>query len=324
MSRLRLSLACGPYDRVRPLLQGLVAVDGVDLTTLEVSPASELFWRVLRHEEFDIAELSLSNYIMESARGIDRFVAIPVFPHRAFRHSSIWVREDSGLERPEDLAGRRVGIPEYSMTMLLFTRGFLADDHGVAPSDITWAQVRPDRIEYDPPAVALENAPPGATLDDLLATGAVDAIVTTRVPTLRDTQARRMFRDPEGVEAAYYRRTRIFPIMHLVVLRRAVFEANRWLVANLMSAFQESKAVAYRSIHHSQPLVSLPWFALDVEREWSVFDGDPFPYGIEPNLPTLAAAVRWSFEQGLSPREVSVDDLFPQEARDAFAFHDQR
>jgi 4,5-dihydroxyphthalate decarboxylase len=318
-----LSLACGPYDRVRPLLEGLVTIDGVDLTTLEVSPASELFWRMLRHEEFDVAELSMSNYIMEIARDIDRFVAIPVFPHRSFRHSSIWVLEDSELERPEDLAGRRIGIPEYSMTMMLFTRGFLADDHGVSPSDVNWVQVRPERIEYDPPDVAIENAPADVTLDGLLRAGDVDAIVTTRVPEA-GAGARRLFRDPERVEAAYYQRTRIFPIMHLVVVRRPVFEANRWLAASLMKAFEDSKAMAYGWLHHSQPMASLPWFALDVEREWSIFGGDPFPYGIGPNLPTLAAALRWSFEQGLSARALEVDDLFPREALDAFAFHHQR
>jgi len=323
VSRLRLSLACGPYDRVRPLLQGLVAVDGVDLTTLEVSPASELFWRMLRHEEFDIAELSMSNYIMEIARGVDRFVAIPVFPHRSFRHSSIWVREDSRLERPEDLAGRHIGIPEYSMTMLLFTRGFLADDHGVRPSDIHWVQARPERIEYETPDVPIENAPAGSTLDGLLRAGDVDAIVTTRVPEA-DVGARRLFRDAVSIEAAYYQRTRIFPIMHIVVVRRSVFDANRWLAPNLMKAFEDSKAIAYRWLHDSQPTASLPWLALDVEREWGIFGGDPFPYGIDPNLPTLAAAVRWSFEQGLSPRSLEVDDLFPREARDAFAFHRQR
>lgn len=324
MSGLRLSLACGPYDRVRPLLEGRVAVAGVDLTPVEVSPASELFWRMLRHEEFDVAELSLSNFIMEQARGIDRFVGIPVFPHRAFRHSAIWVREDSEIERPEGLAGRRIGIPEYSMTMLLFVRGFLAEDHAVAPEDITWVQVRPDRVEYDVPGVHLENAE-NASLDDLLAGGAVDAIVTTRSPRLTGgQQARRLFRAPEVVEAAYYSRTQIFPIMHVVVVRRSIFEQNRWLVASLMSAFEESKGIAYARLYESQPHASLPWLALDLEREWAVFGGDPFPNGIEPNLPTLSAATRWSHGQGLSPRALEVDELFPLEARDVFAFHRQR
>jgi 4,5-dihydroxyphthalate decarboxylase len=181
-------------------------------------------------------------------------------------------------------------------------------------------------VEYEPPDVPIENAPEGARLEDLLTSKAVDAIVTTRrPPTPTGTVSpRRLFDDPFAVEADYFRRTSIFPIMHLVVIRRAVYEANPWLVANLTAAFEEAKSLAYRSLRESQPPVSLPWFANDLEREWQVFGGDPYPYGIEPNLPTLEASLRWSSDQGLSPRLATIDELFPVEAKDAFDFHDQR
>jgi 4,5-dihydroxyphthalate decarboxylase len=325
MKGLRLSFASGAYDRVRPLLEGTVGVEGVDLVPVRVSPASELFWRMLRHEEFDVSELSLSNYIMEVARGLDRFVAIPVFPHRAFRQSALWVRADSPVHQPEDLKSKRIGIPEYSMTMMLVVRGFLSDDHGIAPSDVTWVAVRRERMDYALPQVPFEHAPEGSRLEDLLARGDVDAIVTTRTPTTAaGSTVRRLFANVQEVEQSYYRRTQIFPIMHLIAIRRSIYEANRWLAANLVSAFESSKSAAYEWLRDSQPYASLPWFSLDLEREWAAFDGDPFPYGVAPNLPTLTAAVRWSLEQGLSPRPIEVEELFPIEAVDPFASRQQR
>jgi 4,5-dihydroxyphthalate decarboxylase len=327
MGRLSLSLACGAYDRVRPILEGIVPVEGVDLIPLKVMPASELFWRLIRHEEFDIAEMSLSNYVMERSRGIDRFMAIPVFPHRAFRHSSLWVRSDAGIDRPEDLAGRRIGIPEYSMTMMLFVRGLLQHEYGVTPAQVTWVRARPERADYEPPSVPIEDAPPGTSLDALLLDGRVDAIVTTRVPSAARGEAplvRRLVADPRAAEAAYLRRTGIFPIMHAIVMRREVYQANRWLATNLVQAFEKAKEIAYGWLHESQPYCSLPWLAQELESQWDVFGGDPFPYGIEPNRRTLEAATSWSFEQGLSPRQVSVEELFAPETVEPFAHHGQR
>jgi 4,5-dihydroxyphthalate decarboxylase len=327
MGPLVVSLACGDYDRVRPILDGRVGVEGADVVPVTVMPASELFWRMLRHEEFDVGELSLSNHIMAVSRGDDRFVGIPVFPHRSFRHSALWVRADSPLERLEDLAGRRVGIPEYSMTMLLFVRGLLAHEHGVRPTDVTWVRARPERVEYDIPSVRIEDAPAGETLDRLLLDGRIDALVSTRVPTAglaRGAVFRRLVSDPKGEEEAYFRRTGIFPIMHLIVIRRAVYTAHRWLAVNLVTAFERSKALAYERLLESQPSCSLPWLGLDLEREWGVFGGDPFPYGVGPNLATLTAATSWSYEQGLSARPVAVEELFAPETVDSFTHHAQR
>jgi 4,5-dihydroxyphthalate decarboxylase len=327
MSRLRLSFACAPYDFVRPILDGDVRVEGVDLTGVRVAPAAELFWRQLRHEEFDIAELSLSNYLMETARGVDRFIAIPVFPHREFRHSALWTRTDSDITRPEDLAGKRVGIPEYSMTMMLFVRGLLEHDHGVRPADITWVRVRPERATYEAPDVRVEEAPPGASLDDLLLDGLIDAAVTTRVPPASRGDAprlRRVIPHVRAVEEDYYRRTGIFPIMHVLVLKRAVYEANRWLAPNLLDAFGRAKEMAYENLLSSQPSCTLPWLADEIETTWSVFGGDPYPLGVLRNVRTLDAAAEWSYGQGLSPRRVQVEELFAPEAVGAFQFHAQR
>lgn len=327
MARPSLSFAAGDYDRIRPILEGQVRVEGVDLAPVKVMPAAELFWRMLRHEEFDVAELSLSNYIMEMAHGKSRFIAIPVFPHRTFRQSSLWVRSDSELTRPEDLAGKRVGIPEYSMTMMLFVRGLLSHEHGVHPGDVTWVRSRPERVEYSAPSVRIEDAPQGASLDDMLLDGRIDAAVTTRVPpaaTGPRPRLRRLIADPRAVEEDYYRRTRIFPIMHVVAIRRQAYEAHRWIAVNLVAAFEKAKAAAYERLRESQPYCSLPWFTLDLETEWAPFGGDPFPYGIAPNRPTLEAATCWSFEQGLSPRLVAVEELFAPETVEPFAHQKQR
>ena len=327
MSRLPLSLGCGAYDIVRPLLDGDVTVEGVSLTAVTVMPPAELFWRQLRHEEFDVAEISLLNYLMEVGRDDDRFVAIPVFPYRAFRHSAIWVREESPIERPADLKGKRIGVPEYAMTMLLFVRGFLESDHGVSPSDVEWITVRPERLEYQSASVEPRLAAPGSTLEGLLLSDQVDAIVTTRV---FDAEARarmgirRMLRDARAVEMQYYRQTRIFPIMHTIVLRRAIYEANRWVAASLFAAFQAAKAEAYAALRDGHPEHLLPWFNWHVEDEWDVFGGDPYPYGLDGNTPTLEAALDWCLRQDMIPRPVRLDEVFAVEATDSFTYAGQR
>jgi 4,5-dihydroxyphthalate decarboxylase len=326
MNDLPITFASGAYDSIRPLLEGRIRIEGVRLTGIDVTPPAELFWRQLRHEEFDVAELSLLNFIMEIGHGIDRFVGLPVFPYRAFRQSAIWVRADSDLDRPEDLKGRRIGVPEYAMTMLLFVRGFLEDDHGIRPEDLTWVTVRPERVDQAMPAVPLEYSP-GSTLEGLLADGRVDAIITTRIPTGSHGPApklRRLIPQVREVERAYYRRTRVFPIMHLVVIRRATYEANRWIAASLLSALERSKAEAYAALHEGHPWHPLPWLPLDVEEEWGLFGGDPYPYGLAANLPTLTAATEWAHRQGLAPRRIDVKELFAPEAIDAFTFAAQR
>ncbi|MBI4494460.1 MAG: ABC transporter substrate-binding protein [Chloroflexi bacterium] len=323
MGKLAITLACGDYDRTHALADGSVEPEGVDLNYLPVSPPGEIFWRMLRHEEFDASELSLSNYTMGLARGDTRFVALPVFPYRTFRHSSIWINTEAGIREPRDLIGKRVGCPEYAMTALLFIRGLLQHEYDVPPEAMRWFRARTERVELNlPPGVHIQDLDGGQSLDSRLERGELDAATSaSMLPGFLKGSPRiqRLFPNAREVEAEYYRRTRIFPIMHIVAIRRAVYERNRWLARSLAKAFQAAKERADESARrHISGTCSLPWAALEYEHSQQVFGGDPYPYGVEPNLPTLEAATLYSYEQGLSPRRVAVEELFVPEAVDVF------
>lgn len=324
MARLPLTLACGDYDRTHALVTGTVRPEGIDLNFVPLSPA-EIFWRMLRHAEFDASELSLSGYVMGLSRGDTRFIAIPVFPLRLFRHSYIWFNAGSGVEQPSDLAGKRIGIPEYHMTALLYIRGMLHHDHGVRAEDVRWVRGRTERVELRlPPSVELTDLQPGQSMDDLLERGELDAVAGTRAPRAfhrGGSRIRRLFEDPRATEIEYFRRTGIFPIMHVVVLRREIYEEHRWVAASLAKAFQDAKDEAYRRIEETSSIYSLPFLQFDLEESRRVFNGDPFLYGVERNRPTLEAAVQYSQEQYLSDRPVSVEELFAPETVDAFTGH---
>jgi 4,5-dihydroxyphthalate decarboxylase len=324
MAKLALTLACGDYDKTHGLADGSVEIEGVDLNYLAIEPAGEIFWRMLRHEEFDASELSLSNYMMGVARGDDRFVALPVFPYRVFRHSSIWINVESGIREPKDLAGKKIGSPEYSMTALLYVRGLLQHEYGVAPQDLHWHRGRTERLTL-PPSLHIEDLRPGQTIDDMLESGELDVVASTSVPKgflQGSPRIERLFPNAREVEADYFRRTRIFPIMHVVAIRRQVYERNKWLARSLAKAFQEAKDRSYERLRrHISGLYSLPWSTSDFEDAWRIFDGDPYPYGVPANRPTLEAATQFSFEQGLSDRKLQVEDLFLPEAMDVFASH---
>jgi 4,5-dihydroxyphthalate decarboxylase len=318
MAKLSLTLACNPYDRVQPLIAGSVQPDGVALNFISSLSPGEIFWRMLRHEEFDVSELSLSAYILGLARGDTRFVAIPVFLLRLFRHSYIWVREDAGIERPEDLKGKRVLVPEYHMTALLYIRGALKHDYGVLPEDLHWVRTRVERVDISvPPGVVVEDMDPETTVEDLMASGTIDATAGTRPPR-GPAPMRRLFPNFREVEADYYRRTHIFPIMHVLAIRRPVYEANPWLALNLMQAFEQAKAQAYERLHEVSGIYALPWLNSELQETRAVFGEDAFPYGVEPNRASLDAATLFSHEQGLSERRLSIDELFAPETVDVF------
>lgn len=325
MSRLPLTYAGLSYfDRTVPLEQGTVDVPGVDLNYVAFRSPGDLFRRQAQHAEFEASEMSLSTFIMLIARGDTRFVGIPVFVSRNFRHSQVYVHEDAGIEDPADLAGRDVGIFEYQMTAALWIRAFLQHDHGVAPSDLRWWEgglIEPgyaERLPVElPPGIDVSRIPADRTLEGMLAAGDLDALVTVQPPRGfggGGLPVRRLFPDHREVELDYYRRTGLFPIMHLVVLRRDVYEAHRWLPVTLLQAFTAAKDAGAARLRALTGLaVGLPWLAVSLAEVDDLFGGDAFPYGVPANRETLEAAARYSQEQGLAPREVAVDELFAPE-----------
>jgi 4,5-dihydroxyphthalate decarboxylase len=318
MAKLSLTLACNSYDRVQPLIAGAVQPDGVELNFISSLSPGEIFWRMLRHEEFDVSELSLSAYLLGLARGDTRFVAIPVFLLRLFRHSYIWVREGAGIERPEDLKGKTVLVPEYHMTALLYIRGALKHDYGVLPEDLRWLRTRVERVDIDvPPGVVVQDAGEDQTVEEIMASGKIDATAGTRPPR-GNVPMRRLFPNFREVEADYFRRTGVFPIMHVLAIRREVYEANPWLALNLMQAFDQAKQEAYNRLHEVSGIYSLPWLNNELQETRAVFGDDPFPYGVEPNRASLDAATLYSYEQGLSQRQLTIDELFARETIDVF------
>ena len=263
--RLSLSIAVGNYDRMRPLVDGDVPIDGVDPVFMLLEP-EEIFFRAFRHAPFDVCELSLSSYTLRTARGDCPYIGVPVFPSRAFRHAAITVRRDR-VKRPEDLAGKRVGVPEYQLTANVWARAILQDDYGVAPEAITWVRgglEAPGRIEKNPfvpkPGLVIEEAPEGSTLAGLLAAGGIDAVIAPRAPSTVGGDVGWLFDDPASVAADWYRRTGIFPIMHLLGVRRALAEQHPWLPGALAKAFGAAKRVAMaRLADPSASKVTLPF-----------------------------------------------------------------
>jgi 4,5-dihydroxyphthalate decarboxylase len=320
-----LTLACGDYDRTLALELGQVRPAGIDLTYLRL-PVEEIFWRMLRHAEFDAAEMSMSSYILRRSRGDESFIAIPVFTSRFFRHSCLWVNAESGIERPEDLKGKRIAVPEYQMTAAVWIRGFLQDDFGVKPSDVQWFQgglEQPGRAEkqaIDVPGVEIRAIAPDQTLSAMLGSGEVDALMGARTPSSYDgRRVRRLFPDYRAVEADYFRRTGIFPIMHAVVLRRDVLERHPWAARSLYDAFVAAKAHATARLANSVALgATLPWLVAEVEATRALMGDDYWPYGLEPNRAALSALVRYNFDQGLAARQLEPDELFVPSTLDEF------
>jgi 4,5-dihydroxyphthalate decarboxylase len=321
MPRPMITLACQDYDHTRALVDGSIPVEGVDLKVVTLSPPSQIFLRMLNTEEFDASEMSLSNYLIALAHGDKRFVAIPVFPARVFRHSYIWINVNAGVREPRHLIGKRVGIADYSMTALLFVRGMLKHEYNVLPEDIHWFRRRSEHISIKAPVtLRIDNIGKDQTLDGLLEEGKLDALAVTSPPRsfkMGSALVRRLFPDAREIEADYYRRTKIFPIMHLVVLRRAVYEKNPSIAAALAKAFQQAKQQAYERI--AERLSPMPWINLDLEYARQAIGADICPYGVKQNLATLEAATLYCYEQGLTEQKLSVSELFAPETLDLFS-----
>lgn len=310
MHKLELTLACGRYDRTQPLIDGRVQPEGVDLTFLPLRPG-ETFWRMLNHGEFDASEMSLSSYTILRSEGDTRFIAIPIFPSRVFRHSAVYVRADSRIERPEDLKGKRVGVGDYQMTAAVWVRGFLMHEYGVAPKDIVWVTGKPIRSIRPPVGVRLEPIPANTTLEAMLERGEIEALASVMIPDGLGKTVRRLFRDWRKVEIEYYSKTGIFPIMHTLVLKRRLYEEKPWLAVSLYHAFCRARDLAHHAMYDTDALtVSLPWVIDEVEATRAIFGPQIWDYSIEGSLATLNALVAYLDEQGLSRRRMSVDELF--------------
>ncbi|HYT55520.1 MAG TPA: ABC transporter substrate-binding protein [Verrucomicrobiae bacterium] len=310
-----ITIGCRDYDHTRALADGRVKVDGLELKFVNISPPSQIFLRMLHDEEFDASEMSLSNYMIALGKGDHRFVAIPVFPSRVFRHSYIWIHTEAGIQKPQDLKGKKVGIADYSMTALLFVRGLLQHQYGVLPQDIHWFRRRSEHVAIDiPPGIRIDSIAKDQTLDGLFEDGRLDALAVTSPPRsfLQGSPVvRRLFPDCRTVEAEYYRQTKIFPIMHMVVIRRAIYEQEPTVAIRLVEGFEAAKRNAFED--YTEGLSSLPWVNLDLEYAQQVLGKDVYPYGVKKNLPTLEAATLYSHEQGLTQRRFAVNELFARE-----------
>ena len=310
MSKLKLTLACGRYDRTQPLIDGRVEPEGVDLTFLPLRPG-ETFWRMLNHGEFDVSEMSLSSYTILRSEGDTRFIAIPIFPSRVFRHSAIYLRTDSKVERPQELKGKRIGVGDYQMTAAVWVRGMLTHEYGVQPSDVTWVIGRPIRTIKPPEGVRMELMPPETTLEAMLDRGEIDALASVMIPRAFGTSVRRLFSDPRKVESDYFQKTRIFPIMHTLVLKTRLYEENPWLAVTFHRAFSRARDLTYQSMYDTDALsVSLPWVIDEMESTREIFGPQIWDYSIEGSRPTLEALVTYLDEQKLTRRRMTVEELF--------------
>jgi len=319
MAKLNLSVAVRDYDRTRPLTDGLVQIDGVDPVFMALDP-EEIFFRAFRHAEFDICELSLSSFTIKTAQGNCPYVGVPAFVSRAFRHTSIYVRTDR-IKKPADLKGKRIGVPEYQLTANVWARAILEDDHGVKPSDIHWIRGgleeagRPEKIAITlPEDVRLDNAPEGRTLSSMLEVGEIDAFIGPRVPSGFERGHPNigwLFPDPVAAAKDYYKRTGIFPIMHLVGVRREIVEKQPWLPAAVLKAFDRSKTIALeRLADTSSAKVTLPFVEERLMEARALMGRDYWSYGVAPNRNTLETFLRHHHSQGLSPRLVKVEEMF--------------
>ncbi|TAN20223.1 MAG: hypothetical protein EPN30_10685 [Actinomycetota bacterium] len=309
MGNCHITLALGEYDRTIALLSGQVTPLGVDLTLLPMSDAWDRHQRMIRNEEFDVAELSLSSYLMARERG-QGLIALPIFPYRMFRHQFMLVRKNAGISSPTDLKGKRVGTPMYQTTTMLWVRGMLQHEYGVRPEDIEWVTEREELVAFVPNGVSItvESQP----VEELFAQGKLDAIIVIEEVEerwLNDPEVTRLFPNFPEVESDYYRRTGIYPIMHIVAAKSELVSQFPWLPRSLYDAFAQSLAYSDQ-MEHFPRVVNLAWANAYFEAERKIFGGNPYAYGIKRNRISLEAAVAYSFEQGLTGHKFSVDEIF--------------
>lgn len=320
MPKLSLTLACGPYAHTAALADDTVALEGIDLTFLPIESPPEIFTRMLANEAFDACEMSLSHYFRHRPQGGFPFIAIPVFPLRKFRHSFIVINTRSGITAPQDLNGRRVGVMEYSQTAAVWIRGILQDQYGVQPENIRWftggvnRPGHPQVLQQRPAgAVSIEYIGDARTLNEMLTAGELDAVIGARLPRSlgREPHVQRLFADYRQVEQEYFRTTRIFPIMHTVVLRESLYRQKPWVAESLFKGFMEAKRLAWEAMHDDgNTRLMLPWLAHDVEEMKALCGGDPWWYGVDPNRHVLETVARYLHREGFVGEPLDIDELF--------------
>ena len=329
MPDIGLTVACADYDRTRPILHGRVGVEGCRVIPVAIEP-EDSFPRAVSRAEFDVSELSVSSYLLQHSRGECPYIAIPAFLSRSFRHDCYYVRADSGTRQPKDLEGRLVGVPEYQMTLALWGRGILQDEYGVDFRKLryrTGGTNKPGRKERLPLRLPdhmdVKPIPADRSLNDLLLAGDIDAIMSPGPPKAfvdGHSNVRRLIDDPPAAERAYYERTRIFPILHFVGIRRELVAEHPWLPERVFVAFVEAKKIAMREIGAMAAAganpITLPWFAAEVARTRALMGDDFWSYGIAANRRELEAMCRYSVEQYLSERPLTVEELFAESTLD--------
>jgi 4,5-dihydroxyphthalate decarboxylase len=324
MEKVALTLAIGDYDHTRDLASGHVPVQGATLNVLTLPP-EEAFFRFTHFREWEVSEMSMGKYVSLRSQDDDGLAAIPVFPSRVFRHSMIYVRDGGGLERPEQLKGKRIGVPEWAQTAVIYARGYLSHQAGVPLDSAEWVQAgvneagRVEKVKLKlPPGVRLRPEPT-RSLNDMLLAGDLDAVLSARPPRSLGSGIQRLFPDYQTAEEAYYKQTGVFPIMHVIVLRSDVLGRHPWLAMNLYKAFEEAKR---RSIERLSDITAshapFAWLAPSAERMKALFGEDFWPYGLEKNRKTLQAFVDFAFEQGVCHRRLALEELFPRQVLTSF------
>jgi 4,5-dihydroxyphthalate decarboxylase len=319
-TNIPITIACGNYDRVQAIKDGRVKVDGCDVTFLPLYP-EEIFHRVFKFQEFDVAEMSMSSYIRTVAAGASEFVGLPAFVSRLFRHSGIYIRKGAGISKPEDLRGKRVGLPEYQITAVVWMRGMLQHEYGVKPSEIQWrsgGQEQAGREERTPlkpiPGLDLKPIPKDKTLIGMLRDGELDALFTARAPSsflAGEEHITRLFPDTRAAEIAYYKKTGLFPIMHLIGIKKKLLAKHDWLATSVYKAFVQAKELAMIDLTDVNALmVTLPFLEAETKATQAAMGQDFWRYGVKDSRHEIEALAGYLFEQGLIERKVAVEELF--------------
>jgi 4,5-dihydroxyphthalate decarboxylase len=327
MSKLELSLAISDYDHTREVGTARVPVEGINVNMLDYE-VEEIFYRFTLHREFDVSEMSMAKFVAQVAGDRPDILGLPVFPSRVFRLSNIYVNTDSGIEKPEDLRGKRIGTPEWAQTASVYTRGWLTDHVGIPLKDVDWRQAgvnQPGRVEKVtlrlPDGVKV-TPEPEKSIGGMLASGELDAAFSAHAPNVyqeNHPKIRRLFEDYQVAEEAYYQETKVFPIMHVIAVRKEILDTNPWVAGNLFTAFKKARDRAIERLEEiTASRVPLPWATHFTDQQQKLLGADYFPYGIEPNRVTLEAFLKWTFEQGITQRQLAPEDLFPESLQGEF------